>query len=105
VIAVVVEFPGKSQGFGRAKFDAKTAALAAVPIDENLATKLASSWRRGSLRHVNLDRERNFSTLRGTTCLIMSPTALFSISMSILTVPPATIAVFSIIGNVFRMIG
>jgi hypothetical protein len=73
VIAVAVEFPGKCQGFGRAKFEAKAAALAAVPIDENLATKLASFCRRRCFRHVNLDKKRNFPTLRGTGCPILGP--------------------------------
>jgi hypothetical protein len=61
VITVLVEFSAKSQGFGRAEFHAEAAALAAVPMDENLATELASSWRCGSLRHVNLDKKRDIS--------------------------------------------
>jgi hypothetical protein len=73
MIAVVVEFPGESQGFGRAEFHAEAAALTTIPIDENLPTELASSWRRGSLKHMNLDNKRNFSTLSGTTCPISSP--------------------------------
>jgi hypothetical protein len=73
MIAVVVELRRKRQGFGRAEFGAKAAALATVPIDENLATELASFWRRGSLWHVNLDEKRNFPALKGTRCPIPSP--------------------------------
>jgi hypothetical protein len=66
VIAVIVEFLRKRQNFGRAEFNAKAAALATVPLDENLASELASSWGRSALRHVNLDKERKFSNSVGT---------------------------------------
>ena len=66
MIAVAVELFGKLQNFGRAEFNAKAAALTAVPIDKNLATELASFWRRSALRHVNLDKKRDLATVKGT---------------------------------------
>jgi hypothetical protein len=73
MIAMVVKVPGKRQNFGWAKFDAEPAALTEVPIYEDLATELASFWGRGSFRHVNLEKKRNFPILRGTACPIQSP--------------------------------
>jgi hypothetical protein len=66
MIAMVVKVAGKLQNFGRAELDAEPAALAAVPIYEDLATELASFWGRGSFWHVNLEKRRNFPVLRGT---------------------------------------
>jgi hypothetical protein len=68
MIAVVVELFGKLQNFGRAEFNAEAAALAAIPIDENLATELASFWRRSALRHVNLEKKRDLANVTGTCC-------------------------------------
>jgi hypothetical protein len=55
VIAVAIELFREFQDLGRAKFNAKAATLTGVPVDEDLTTKLATSWRRRALRHVNLD--------------------------------------------------
>jgi hypothetical protein len=57
MVAVVIKVPGKRQNFGRAKLDAEPAALAAVPIYEDLATELARFWGCESFRHVNLEKK------------------------------------------------
>ena len=54
VIAVVVEFPRKSQNFGRAEVNTKPTAFATVPINKDSAPKFASPWCGWSLRHVHL---------------------------------------------------
>jgi len=68
MITVVVKLFGKFQNFGWAEFNAKAAALTAIPIDENPATELASFWRRSALRHVNLDKKRDLANVTGTCC-------------------------------------
>ena len=65
MIAVVVEFVGQSQSFGRTEFDTKATALTVVPIDKNLAPELTSFWRGGSLRHVNLAKKAEYFDLEG----------------------------------------
>jgi hypothetical protein len=74
---MAVELLRKSQDFRRAEFDAETAALAAVPINEDLAAEPSSFRGCGNLRHLNLDGKAAFSEPVGANCPISRPLQYF----------------------------